>query len=298
VLRLLAEPMRWRLMRELSGGDKRVRELVTAVGQPQNLVSYHLRQLRDGGLVTARRSSFDARDTYYSLNSDDCSHALTAASAALAPTPAAAPPSPPAPGSPAPGDPVSGGPAPGSPVSGGPASGGLVSGGPGTRVLFVCTGNSGRSPMAAALLRGRAGKLVQAASAGTRPKPVHPGAVAVMRDRYGIDIAGHEPVHVRNVAGDRFDYVITVCDKAREACPDFADRPARIHWSIPDPAIIESSAPESSVPESSGPQDGAITEGSVTEGGSTRYPAFERTAAELDARIRFFLPILAPATRT
>jgi protein-tyrosine-phosphatase len=175
-------------------------------------------------------------------------------------------------------------------------------------VLFVCTGNSGRSPMAAALLRCRAGKLVQAASAGTRPKPVHPGAVAVMRDRYGIDIAGHEPVHVRNVAGDRFDYVITVCDKAREACPDFADRPARIHWSIPDPAIIESSAPEGGAPESGGPQDGAITEGSGTEGsvtegggtegGGTRYPAFERTAAELDARIRFFLPILAPATRT
>ena len=75
-LRLMADPVRWRLMRELAAGDRRVRELVAAVGQPQNLVSYHLRQLRAGGLVTARRSSFDGRDTYYSLDLDGCAHAL------------------------------------------------------------------------------------------------------------------------------------------------------------------------------------------------------------------------------
>jgi DNA-binding transcriptional ArsR family regulator len=63
VVRLLAEPVRWRLMRELASGDQRVRELTAAVGQPQNLVSYHLAQLRAAGLVTARRSSFDGRDT-------------------------------------------------------------------------------------------------------------------------------------------------------------------------------------------------------------------------------------------
>ena len=66
-LRLIADPVRWRLLRELAGGDLRVRELVAAAGEAQNLVSYHLRRLRSGGLVTARRSSFDGRDTYYSL---------------------------------------------------------------------------------------------------------------------------------------------------------------------------------------------------------------------------------------
>jgi protein-tyrosine-phosphatase/DNA-binding transcriptional ArsR family regulator len=240
VVRLLANPVRWRLMRELAVGDLRVRELVAAAGQPQNLVSYHLRQLRAGGLVTARRSSLDARDAYYSLDLDGCAQALAAAAAALhlglalplatAPGPAAPP----------------GGTRPG--------------------VLFVCTGNSSRSPMAEALLRHRAGTRVQAASAGIRPKPLHPDAVAVMRDRYRIDITGHRPTHVEAVVGQPFDYVISLCDKAREACPEFPSRPGLIHWSIPDPA--------------------------AGEGGLAGYPAFERAAAELDTRIRFLLPIL------
>ena len=134
------------------------------------------------------------------------------------------------------------------------------------RILFVCTGNSGRSPMAEGLLRYRAGARVTAASAGIRPKPVHPHAVAVMRDGYGVDIAGHRPVPVETVARERFDYVISLCDKAREACPEFAGRPGLIHWSLPDPA--------------------------AGEGGLAGYAAFERTAAELDARIGFLLPVL------
>src|SRR5271165_1125189 len=94
VVRLLANPVRWRLMRELALGDLRVRELVAAAGQPQNLVSYHLRQLRAGGLVTARRSSLDARDAYYSLDLDGCAGALADAVCALHPgltLPSAAP---------------------------------------------------------------------------------------------------------------------------------------------------------------------------------------------------------------
>jgi DNA-binding transcriptional ArsR family regulator len=79
VVQLLADPVRWRLMRELACGDRRVRELVVALGQPQSLISYHLRRLRAGGLVTARRSSFDARDTYYSLDLNGCPQALAAA---------------------------------------------------------------------------------------------------------------------------------------------------------------------------------------------------------------------------
>lgn len=240
VVRLLADPVRWRLMRELASGDRRVRELVTAAGQPQNLVSYHLRQLRAGGLVTARRSSFDGRDTYYSMDLDRCAQALAAASSALHPGLAFL-----------------------------PAAPKREAASARRRVLFVCTGNSSRSPMAEALLRHRAGARAEAASAGIRPRPLHPDAAAVMRDRYGIDIAGHRPVYVEAVARERFDYVISLCDKAREACPEFPSRPSLIHWSLPDPA--------------------------AGEGGLTGYPAFERTAADLDTRIRFLLPVLEEA---
>ena len=118
--------------------------------------------------------------------------------------------------------------------------------------------------MAAALLRHSAGNRVRAASAGTHPKPLHPAAAAVLRDRYRIDISGHRPTHVSTVAGQRFDYVISLCDKAREACPEFAGSPGRIHWSLPDPADAHPS-----------------------------YAGFERVAAELSTRIRFWLPVLA-----
>jgi protein-tyrosine-phosphatase/DNA-binding transcriptional ArsR family regulator len=245
VVRLLADPVRWRLMRELALGDWRVRELVAAAGQPQNLVSYHLRQLRAGGLVTARRSSFDAREAYYSLDLDGCAQALAGAASALHPGLAF-------------------------PAPGAPAQAAALGGGARRRALFVCTGNSSRSPMAEALLRHRAGTRVQAASAGIRPKPLHPDAVAVMRDRYRVDITGHRPTHVEAVVGQSFDYVISLCDKAREACPEFPSRPGRIHWSIPDPA--------------------------AGEGGVAGYQAFERAAAELDTRIRFLLPVLNQET--
>jgi ArsR family transcriptional regulator, arsenate/arsenite/antimonite-responsive transcriptional repressor / arsenate reductase (thioredoxin) len=251
VVRLLADPVRWRLTRELAAGDRRVRELVTAVGQPQNLVSYHLRQLRAGGLVTARRSSFDGRDTYYSLDLDGCARQVAGAASALHPGLALLPRA----------DQES--------VTAAALHPGQ---GPGTgqrRVLFVCTGNSGRSPMAEALLRHRAGAGVEAASAGIRPRPLHPDAVAVMRDRYRVDITGHRPVPVAAVAREPFDYVISLCDKAREACPEFPSGPGLIHWSLPDPA--------------------------AGEGGLTGYPAFERTAVELDTRIRFLLPTLDEA---
>ena len=95
-VRLAAHPLRWRLLTELADSDYRVRELVTLVGEPQNLVSYHLRLLRDGGLVTAARSSFDGRDSYYHLDLDRCADALADTGAALHPAlrPDAAPPHP------------------------------------------------------------------------------------------------------------------------------------------------------------------------------------------------------------
>src|SRR3954447_23985623 len=84
-VRLAAHPRRWRLLRDLAASDRRVRELVELAGQPQNLISYHLRLLRSGGLVTANRSSFDARDCYYHLDLEGCAHALSAFGLALHP---------------------------------------------------------------------------------------------------------------------------------------------------------------------------------------------------------------------
>ncbi|MEV6823815.1 metalloregulator ArsR/SmtB family transcription factor [Amycolatopsis sp. NPDC051102] len=226
-VRLLGDPLRWRLARELAAGDRRVRELVSAVGQPQNLVSYHLRQLRDAGLVTSRRSSFDGRASYYHLDLARCTETWSAAGTSLHPGLAAGP---------------------AAPV--------------GTaRVLFLCTGNSGRSPLAEALLRHRTGSRVEVASAGSHPKPLHPDAVRAAAE-YGITLT-HRPTHLDSLRRRRFDVVISLCDRVREVCPEFPGRPEAIHWSIPDPACEADS-----------------------------LPAFRRTAAELDDRIRFLIPVL------
>src|SRR5215212_5754527 len=84
-VRLAAHPVRWQLLAQLADSDYRVRELVERVDQPQSLVSYHLRLLRDGGLVTATRSTFDGRDSYYHLDLDRCADAVTHTGAALHP---------------------------------------------------------------------------------------------------------------------------------------------------------------------------------------------------------------------
>lgn len=230
-LRLAGHPVRWRLMGELARSDRRVRELVSLLDQPQNLVSYHLGRLRAVGLAGARRSSFDARDTYYHLDLVKCADALAAAGLALhpglrlAPAPAVRP-------------------------------------GRGRRVLFLCTGNSARSPVAEALLRRRAGEI-EVTSAGSRPKPLRPEAVRVLRE-YGIDLAGRPPRQLSEVESERFDYVITLCDRVREVCPEFPGPAEHLHWSIPDPAA---------------------TAGALQD----TYPAFQHMAAELDTRIGFLL---------
>ena len=241
-VRLAAHPLRWRLLTELAGSDRRVRELVELAGQPQNLISYHLRLLRGGGLVTANRSSYDARDSYYHLDLEGCAQTLSAVGLALHPGLRLAATQPSA-----------------------TSTGRAVQ----PRVLFACTGNSARSPIAEALLRHRAGGDVEVVSAGIHPKRrIHPDAVRVLREHYsGIDIADHRPRHLDTVARRHFDYVISLCDKVREVCPEFSDQPRLIHWSIPDPAASET--------------------------GRQNYPAFRRTAAEIDTRIRFLLPVLA-----
>ncbi|MCS7174057.1 MAG: arsenate reductase ArsC [Armatimonadetes bacterium] len=101
------------------------------------------------------------------------------------------------------------------------------------RVLFLCTGNSARSQMAEGLLRHLGGERVEARSAGTEPRGVHPYAVRAMAE-VGIEISHHASKSVEGFVGQRFDWVITVCDQAREACPVFPGA-RTLHWSIPDP---------------------------------------------------------------
>jgi arsenate reductase len=103
------------------------------------------------------------------------------------------------------------------------------------RVLFVCTGNSARSIMAEALLRRHGGDRFEVHSAGTEPRGVNPLTLRVLADA-GIDASGARSKSVEGYLGQRFDYVITVCDRAREACPVFPGVHESLHWGYDDPA--------------------------------------------------------------
>lgn len=234
LMRMAAHPLRWALLTHLASGDHRVRELAGVVGERQNLVSYHLRLLRSAGLVDARRSTFDGRDTYYALNLTKCATAFGQAAAALHP-----------------------GLAPDLPAT--PAAG---------SVLFLCTGNSARSPMAAALLLERGRGRIRTASAGSHPKPrVDARAVRVLRDVYGLDLGGWRPQPLAAVARRRFDCVITLCDRVREYARDHGVA-TTMHWGLPDPAA---------------------------SGGG--YAEFRLVASELSERIDFLLPALRSGGR-
>jgi len=236
-LRVIAHPLRWRLLEELGRSDRRVQDLTELLGEPQNLVSYHLRQLRTAGLVASRRSSADGRDAWYAVDLAAVRDVLAGAGAALHASLRLVP---------APADP------PGA-----------------ARVLFLCTGNSARSQMAEALLEHRSGGRVRARSAGSHPKPLHPLAIRVMQDEYGLDLSGHRSKSIDSLRRQRFDRVVTLCDRVREVCPELPGQPQHAHWSIPDPAAGSSS------------DDAAL-------------PAFRQVAADLDARTSALLAALAP----
>ena len=138
-------------------------------------------------------------------------------------------------------------------------------------MLFLCTGNSARSQMAEALLDHRSGHTIEARSAGSHPKPLHPNAVRVMAER-GIDISGSSTKHLRRYARTRFDTVVTLCDKVREVCPEFPGAPVGAHWSMADPAA----------------------EGATDD---ETQPAFERTAEDLEDRIAHLIAALSTSER-
>lgn len=106
------------------------------------------------------------------------------------------------------------------------------------RVLILCTGNSARSQMAEGLLRDMAGDVFEVASAGVSPSHVRPEAIEAMRE-IGIDISHHRSKSVDEFTDQKIDYVITVCDNAREHCPIFPGGAKQIHWSFDDPAAAK-----------------------------------------------------------
>jgi arsenate reductase (thioredoxin) len=111
------------------------------------------------------------------------------------------------------------------------------------RVLILCTGNSARSQMAEGLLRHDAGDRFEVESAGTKPSRVRPEAIAAMRE-LGIDISGHRSKSADEFGGRQFDYVLTICDNAKESCPVFFGTAKRLHHSFDDPAALDGSEDE------------------------------------------------------
>ena len=239
-LQLIGDPLRWRLLDELGRSDRKVGELCGLVDKPQNLVSYHLRELRKGGLVSGRQSAADRRDTYYRAELGRVAHLLSVSGQALHPAVRLA---------------CAGGDPPG------------LGRGRKPRLLFLCTGNSARSQMAEALVEHRTNRAVLARSAGSHPKPLHPSAVRVMAER-GIDISNHRSKPLARFADDRFDRVITLCDRVREICPEFPGQPTTAHWSMADPAAEVADA-------------------------DAGYEAFVRTADEIEWRIGLLIAQLA-----
>jgi arsenate reductase len=133
------------------------------------------------------------------------------------------------------------------------------------RVLILCTGNSARSQMAEGLLRHQAGNRFEVHSAGTKPGAVRSEAIAAIEEA-GIDISGHRSKHVDEFAGQSFDYVLTVCDNAKESCPVHLAGARSIHRSFEDPAAVQGTYEE-------------------------RLAAFRRVRDELSAYLRHFPPV-------
>lgn len=209
---MLAHPIRWKLVRLLRYSDLRVHELCNMLDQPMNKVSYHLRLLRDAGLVIARQSDHDGRDNYYQLQADAVASSMAKIAAILQlPTLEIKPP------------------ALAMPEQSRPL-----------RILFLCTHNSARSQMAEGMLRSMLHGAAEVYSAGNTPTTINPHAYSTMKRR-GIDITHHESTSVLNYQHEHFDIVVTVCDAAREQCPTFNEATLKLHWSVPDPSAYPES---------------------------------------------------------
>lgn len=237
-IKLLANEVRWGVLQALANGDLQVNELVNQLQQPMNLVSYHLKKMRDEALVTTRRSEADGRDVYYSLDLTRLRRLFLESGQALHP---------------AIGLPL----ATFDPMRLRPQ-----------RILFICTHNSARSQMAEGLLRHLSRERLTVSSAGSQPTAVHPDAIRTLA-QLGIDMRRQHSRSTDAFISQPFDYVITVCDKAREVCPTFPGAGQRLHWGFPDPVAIAAD--------------------------DARAAAFTLTAQRLKSRIEYFLTTLPTA---
>jgi protein-tyrosine-phosphatase/DNA-binding transcriptional ArsR family regulator len=215
VLKALAHEIRWNILALLTHSDYCVAELEHFLDQPKNLVSYHLKKLRELHLVTERRSSADGRDVYYSLDLETVQRHYREAGRALHPV-----------------------------LDQHAFDPGMsVQLGTPVRLLFLCTENSARSQMAEALMRTLSHGQVDVYSAGSHPSSIHPLALRTLQ-RAGIESQQQYAKHLDVFREQSFDYIVTVCDRMREVCPSFPNDPELIHWSIADPASVEGSEEE------------------------------------------------------
>jgi len=146
----------------------------------------------------------------------------------------------------------------------------MATGGPSPiRVIFVCTGNSARSQMAEALLRRDGGERFEVVSAGVDPKGLHPLTVRAL-SAVGIDVSAARSKSVTEFLGQPFDYVVTVCDRARESCPYFPGGGETLHWGFDDPAEATGSEAE-------------------------RLAVFDRVLREISGRVRGFVAVALAA---
>ena len=240
--RALADDKRLAILRLLTLSDLRAGEISAALSLPSNAVSYHLKQLSTLGLLQDHRSSADGRDVYYRVDLEHLDHLYMQAGEVLHP-----------------------GLAP-SVQSGAEALGTSTTP---LRILFLCTHNSARSQLAEAILRNMGGDNVEVFSAGSMPTEVHPNTLVVLGE-LGIDSSMLLAKSLDQFLGESFDYIITVCDRVRDSCPVFRGDPFQIHWSFPDPDVIED-------PE-------------------LQLAAFRRTAVELQIRVRYLLLLHHPRT--
>lgn len=247
--RLLADETRLFIVRLLALSDLRAGEIGQATHLPSNAVSYHLKQLRALGLLSDHRSAADARDVYYHLDVDRLLLLYTTGGDSLYPGMAAM-------------RAAANGQAQANEGAGDDAAAPL-------RVLFLCTHNSARSQLAEGILRMMGGDQVEAFSAGSEPTEVDSDALATLHEM-GIDPTPQHAKSLAQFAEQRFDYIITVCDRVRDVCPVFPGDPMQTHWSFADPAVIVE-------PE-------------------RRRQAFRQVAVELQTRIRYLLLLPHPRT--
>ncbi len=206
LLKLLAHDLRWAIVKSLATTDMRVGEIVAGVQQPTNLVSYHLKKLRDGNVVNAHRSNADARDVYYALDFDRVRDALKLVGTAVSLFPA-----------------------------------GITDSLP-VRVVFVCTDGSLRSRMAAAIAhklnQQMERSLIESYIGGITLAPLHPETAHILRL---LDLDEHHtPLrHIDEFNADNIDFAVTVCDQVRDMYPAFPPDVKRMHWSIPPPSPMQ-----------------------------------------------------------